>query len=442
MPDEVYSVSDITADIRGSLEDQFSGIWVEGEISNHRLPASGHHYFTLKDSFAQLSCVLFRGAAAKLPMTLKDGMQVQIRGNISVYEARGQYQLIAQTVQAKGAGDLQAKFEELKRKLEAEGLFDSEKKKPLPPFPKTIGIVTSPTGAAIRDMVNVFARRAPWVKLLIHPARVQGDEAAGEIVEGIQVLEKAEGFSRPDLIIVARGGGSIEDLWSFNEEIVARAIADCSIPVMSGVGHEIDFTIADFVADRREPTPSAAAENATPDGTALHRHLSVISDALDSRTVNAFGRLKKEVLSLKRELDAHQPRRRIQSRIQTLDFLGEKLDHILDVRLSSAKADLQSVGRAWSAIRPERVSSLGRERLQLVNRRLEEATPSRIRDGRKDIEALGAMLQSLSPDAIVKRGFSLTLDSDGNPITKISEVKKGDHITTKLSDGSIESTVG
>lgn len=441
MPDEVYSVSDITADIRGSLEDQFTGTWVEGEISNHRLPASGHHYFTLKDSFAQLSCVLFRGAAAKLPVTLKDGMQVQILGNISVYEARGQYQLIAQTVQAKGAGDLQAKFEELKRKLESEGLFDPERKMSLPVFPTRIGIVTSPTGAAIRDMLNVFARRAPWVKLLIQPARVQGDEAAGEIVEGIWVLEEANGFPRPDLIIVARGGGSIEDLWSFNEEIVARAIAGCSIPVISGVGHEIDFTIADFVADRREPTPSAAAENATPDAASLHRHLDSLSGALDSRTANALERRMKEVHSLKRELDAHQPRRRIQSRIQTLDFLGEKLDHILNVRISAAKADLHSAGRAWAAIRPERILSAERDRLDAVFRRFDEIPSEQIRDGRKDIESLRAMLQSLSPEATVKRGFSLTLDEAGNPVTSVKAVQKGDRITTKLSDGEVGSVV-
>ena len=298
MLDEVYSVSDITADIRESLEDRFNGVWVEGEISNHRLPASGHHYFTLKDSGAQLSCVLFRGAAMKSRIPLSDGMQVQAYGNISVYEARGQYQLIAQVVQPKGFGDLQAKFEALKRKLEAEGLFDPIRKKRIPSFPQRIGIVTSPTGAAIQDMINVLSRRAPWVEVMIQPVRVQGEGAAEEIAAGVRAFEIGAGIPRPDLIIVARGGGSIEDLWSFNEEVVARAIAEATVPVMSGVGHEMDFTIADFVADRREPTPSAAAENAVPDGESLMRHINLLQASLNGRVEGRIDNLSRQGGSL------------------------------------------------------------------------------------------------------------------------------------------------
>lgn len=290
MPEEVHSVSDITADIRASLEDGFHSVWVEGEISNLRRPGSGHSYFTLKDSFAQLSCVFFKGAASRSPVELRDGLQVQVQGDISVYEARGQYQLIAKVVQPKGAGDLQARFEALKRKLDAEGLFAPERKKPIPVFPTTIGIVTSPTGAAIRDMLNVFSRRAPWIRVVIYPARVQGEGSAEEIAAGVRAFDEGVIVPRPDLVIVSRGGGSIEDLWSFNEEVVARAIASCSIPVMSGVGHEIDFTIADFVADRREPTPSAAAENATPDSETLFRHLDILRASLDNRVAGHLDR--------------------------------------------------------------------------------------------------------------------------------------------------------
>ncbi|MDF1860646.1 MAG: exodeoxyribonuclease VII large subunit [Verrucomicrobiales bacterium] len=441
MPEEVYSVSDITADIRGSLEDQFTGIWVEGEISNHRLPASGHHYFTLKDSFAQLSCVLFRGSASKLSVPVKDGMQVQVFGNISVYEARGQYQLIAQLLQPKGAGDLQAKFEELKRKLDAEGLFDPSWKKAIPAFPRTIGIVTSPTGAAIRDILHVFARRAPWIRILIQPARVQGEGSAAEIAYGIKLLETSEQIPRPDLILVSRGGGSIEDLWSFNEEIVARAIAECSIPVMSGVGHEIDFTIADFVADRREPTPSAAAENATPDAEALLRHLSMLQDSLDSRLGNSIVHLQRSVLSLKRELDAREPGRRIQSWVQSLDFLGERLENALESRLVEARAEWQSAGRVLDSIRPEREVSRVRERLNYCHEKVSDVAERKLQESRHILDSVGSLLHSLSPEATVKRGFSMTLDEIGNPVTSISAVKSGDRLITKLVDGEIESVV-
>jgi len=217
MSNHIHTVAGITSRIRDNLESQFSGVWIEGEISNHRLPGSGHHYFTLKDPFAQLACVLFKGAAAKSPVRLCDGLQVQVYGNISVYEARGQYQLVAQFVQPKGYGELQAKFEALKRQLESEGLFDPANKKPIPTFPAAIGIVTSPTGAAIRDMINVLGRRAPWVRIIIYPVRVQGDGAAEEIAAGVRAFDAAAGALRPDLVIVARGGGSIEDLWAFND---------------------------------------------------------------------------------------------------------------------------------------------------------------------------------------------------------------------------------
>ena len=326
-PKQVFTVSEITGEIRESLEGRFGNLWIEGEVSNHRQPGSGHHYFTLKDSRSQLSCVLFKGAAARNPsVQLQSGIQVQIFGAISVYEARGQYQLIAQIVQPKGHGDLQAKFEALKRKLDAEGLFDSEKKKPIPVFPRSIGVVTSPTGAAIQDILNVLSRRAPWVKVYVQPARVQGEGSEDEIAAGIRAFSENPDMPKIDTLIVARGGGSIEDLWAFNEEVVARAIADSDIPVMAGVGHEIDFTIADFVADRREPTPSAAAENAVPDGEALHRHLEILSSAADNAADNRIGEMRRHTSSLLRELNAREPQRVIQNSAQSLDFLREKLD--------------------------------------------------------------------------------------------------------------------
>src|SRR5881396_906071 len=246
---KVFTVSELTRNIRGTLETKFGAVWVQGEISNYKLHPSGHQYFTLKDARAQIACVIFRNTMPPLRTTLADGAQVQVYGSVTVFEARGQYQLSVQILQPRGLGLLQAKFEALKRKLEAEGLFAVERKRPLPKFPRRIGIVTSPSGAAIRDILNVLKRRAPWLEILINPVRVQGTGAAAEIAVAISELATPNEHWQPlDLIVVARGGGSMEDLWEFNEEIVARAMAAAEIPIVSAVGHEIDFTISDFVA--------------------------------------------------------------------------------------------------------------------------------------------------------------------------------------------------
>src|SRR6266850_2291028 len=259
---KVFTVAELTRQIRGTLETKFGAVWVQGEISNYRPQPSGHRYFTLKDQRAAISCVIFRNTLPPSAPPITDGAQVQIYGNVTVFEARGQYQLNVQM--------LQAKFEALKRKLEADGLFDPARKRALPKFPKRIGIVTSPSGAAIRDILNVLSRRAPWLSILISPVRVQGSGAAQEIAVAIRELAKPnENFAPLDLIVVTRGGGSIEDLWEFNEEIVARTIFHSAVPIVSAVGHEIDFTICDFVADLRAPTPSAAAEILAADRTEI-----------------------------------------------------------------------------------------------------------------------------------------------------------------------------
>ncbi len=441
MAEQVHTVSGLTALIRDSLEGRFSGVWIEGEISNHRLPGSGHHYFTLKDAFAQLACVFFKGAAARCPVRLADGMRVQAYGNLSVYEARGQYQLVVQIVQTKGLGDLQAQFEALKRKLEGEGLFDAARKRPIPSFPRRIGIVTSPTGAAIRDMIHVLSRRAPWVRILIHPAKVQGDGAAEEIATGVRFFDAASGEMRPDLIVVARGGGSIEDLWAFNDEGLARAIAACSIPVMSGVGHEIDFTIADFVADRREPTPSAAAENAAPDGTALRRHLGRLREALEARTSQSFAYLQRHVLSLRREVEAREPGRRLSSWMQTVDFLEERMDRLVEARMQRWRAECDGVGRALAAIQPERALARHAGEAGFLAEAFDRAARRRLEDLDRRLRALGDLMESLSPEAVLRRGYSITTGPDGRPVTAAGQVAKGDHLRTRLADGEIASRV-
>src|SRR5213596_1399787 len=263
---KVFSVSELTRSIRGTLETKFGAVWVQGEISNYKILPSGHQYFTLKDQRAQISCVIWRDAMLPPRQPLLDGAQVQVYGTVTVFEARGQYQLNVQIIQARGVGILQAKFEALKRKLEAEGLFAPERKRSLLKFPRRIGIVTSPSGAAVRDILNVLRRRAPWLQILINPVRVQGTGAAQEIAVAIRELAVPNENWKPlDLIVATRGGGSIEDLWEFNEEIVARTIVDVGVPIVSAIGHEVDFTICDFVADLRAPTPSAAAELIVPD---------------------------------------------------------------------------------------------------------------------------------------------------------------------------------
>ncbi len=441
MPEQFYSVSDITADIRGSLEEQFRGVWIEGEVSNHRLPASGHHYFTLKDSFAQISCVLFKGAAKNNKIAPRDGMQVQVFGDVSVYEARGQYQIIAQVIQPTGFGDLQAKFEALKKKLDTEGLFAGERKKALPPFPTTIGIVTSPTGAAIRDILQVLRRRAPWIRVLIQPVRVQGEGSAQEIADGIRALTEDPEIPELDLLLVTRGGGSIEDLWSFNEEIVARAIADCPVPVITGVGHEIDFTIADFVADRREPTPSAAAENAAPDQTTLLQRIESVRDALGHRLEVSLENRRREVSALRREVNAHDPRRRLQSWAQSLDYLRERLDAILLSEILERRHQFDLAERAFQSISPKGLLREARERQLRLREKFLSQGEGRLQRDRQKSRALGELLHSLSPEMTIQRGYSLTLDSKGNLVTEASQVKKGDRVRTRLSGGEIESIV-
>ena len=326
----MFTVSELTRSIRGTLETKFGAIWVQGEISNYKLYPSGHQYFTLKDQRAQIGCVIWRDTMAPVRQPLTDGAQVQVYGAVTVFEARGQSQLNVQILQPRGVGLLQAKFEALKRKLEAEGLFAAERKRPLPKFPRRIGIITSPSGAAIRDMLNVLRRRAPWLQILINPVRVQGSGAAQEIAVAIRELAASnEAFAPVDLIVITRGGGSIEDLWEFNEEIVARAIFNSAVPIVSAVGHEIDFTICDFVADLRAPTPSAAAELIVPDITDLQRQIDGCTRALSRQLLN-----------------------RVREAQQRLDHARETLHRCLAHRIDSYKRSLLHIAAALQPRKP------------------------------------------------------------------------------------------
>ena len=439
---EVLSVAQLTRWISGLLESGIGSVWVEGEISNLRRQASGHSYFTLKDEESQLSCVLFARTASGQKTALRDGLQVQLHGEVSVYQPRGQYQLVVRLVQAKGEGQLQARFEELKRRLASEGLFDRERKRPLPRFPQRIGVVTSPTGAAIHDFLQVLHRRHPGLCVVINPVRVQGKGAAAEIATAIAELSAGgEGVGAVDVIVVTRGGGSLEDLWEFNEESVARAIAASAVPVVSAVGHEIDFSIADFVADLRAPTPSAAAELLAADGAEL----------LD-RCRSLVGRIAREATAL---IDSHtsreqllassvlfrEPLRRLEEARQTLDQVEEDLAGKLERRREQLRARISTMTALLAATHPGNRLTATRQGMGSLADRLQIPISRRLDRDRNRLERVSAALSALSPQATLARGFSITRDAEGKVITSATHVKRGDRILTQLAEGEIESKV-
>ena len=436
----VFSVSEITRTVRAVLEDEIGTVWVEGEVSNYRKQASGHQYFTLKDAQAQLACVWFaRGGSRLKQVALTDGMQVQVRGALTVYEARGQYQLNVQLVQAGGAGLLQAKFEALKRKLEAEGLFAAERKRELPGFPAVVGIVTSPTGAALRDMLHVLARRAPWLRVIVSPARVQGEGAAAEIAAGIAALNELA--APPDVIVVARGGGSVEDLWAFNEEVVARAIVASAIPVVSAVGHEIDFTIADFAADLRAPTPSAAAELIAPDAAELTRELGQWATQLRRQMSAALGAQRVRLDFLARSTFFREPEQRLAAAQQRTDLAEEALRRAMREHLVARRQDVGALLAALRQYRPDQLLALRRQHFDALRAKFQ----ARFDEARKEPKArftrLAAMLRLLAPTATLARGYSITTTTDGGTIRSITDVQRGTQIVTRLADGEVKSRV-
>src|SRR5437868_10706491 len=355
---KVLSVSELTRSIRGTLEAKFGAVWVQGEVSNYKAHPNGHQYFTLKDARAQIACVIWRDTMAPMPRKhsgLADGAKIQVFGTVSVFEARGQYQISVQIVQPRGLGVLQAKFEALKRKLDAEGLFDPARKRPLPKFPKRIGIVTSPSGAAIRDILNVLRRRAPWLQILISPVRVQGTGAAQEIAVAIRELAKPnENFAPLDLIVVTRGGGSMEDLWEFNEEIVARVIADVDVPIVSAIGHEIDFTICDFVADLRAPTPSAAAELIVPDIIDLRRRIDELAGCLQKCLRSFLEHQKTRLRFLSERTLARELLKRMHDAQQQLDLTRETIHRQVAHQLETWRRNFLHIAAALQSRNPAR----------------------------------------------------------------------------------------
>jgi exodeoxyribonuclease VII large subunit len=416
---KVFTVAELTRSIRGTLETKFGAVWVQGEISNYKLHPSGHQYFTLKDQRAQIGCVIWRDTMAPLRQPLADGAQVQVCGTVTVFEARGQYQLNVQILQPRGIGLLQAKFEALKRRLEAEGLFAAERKRPLPKFPRRIGIITSPSGAAILDMLNVLRRRAPWLQILINPVRVQGMGAAQDIAVAIrEFATPSDVFAPVDLVVVTRGGGSIEDLWEFNEEIVARAIFNSAVPIVSAVGHEIDFTICDFVADLRAPTPSAAAELIVPDMIDLQRRIDGCTRALGRQLLN-----------------------RVRDAQQRLDHVRETLQRCLMHKIDSYRRGLVHVAAALQARSPARELMLRRNRFADLQRRLIACPGHLLQNASHRFRHIEGILRVLGPDATLRRGYSITMNERGQIIRTIAAVRPKMKIRTRVTDGEFGSEI-
>lgn len=443
---KVVTVSELTSQVRRTLEAPFRSIWVSGEVSNLRLQPSGHAYFTLKDAGSQLSAVLFRGEAAATRAHLKDGTKVVLGGDLTVYEPRGQYQLRVTAVELQGVGALQAAFERLKQRLQAEGLFSPDRKRPIPRFPSRIGIVTSPSGAAIRDVLHVVGRRNPSLELVLWPSRVQGEGAAAEIAAGIHSLNQwsagGEEATRLDLILVTRGGGSLEDLWAFNEEVVARAIAASSLPVVSAVGHEIDFTISDFVADLRAATPSAAAELVTEDMFAARQRIPAVLGKLEALARRGLRFHQDRLKQISRAVARNHPQRVLEERSQRLDDLLVTLQRAGGLQLERAGDRMEAAEARWRRADPQRRLQLWRERIQALSARLAATGLAGLERKRFRMEKAVARAELLSPRKVLERGYSITLDAGTGAVVRgAGDARPGQKLRTILAVGEIASRV-
>jgi exodeoxyribonuclease VII large subunit len=434
----IYTVSEITAEVKATLESEFAAVFVEGEISNFTAATSGHLYFVLKDRGAQIKCVCFRSKARFLKFKPEDGRQVVVSGSLSVYEHRGEYQLYVEFIQPQGLGSLQLAFEQLKTRLQAESLFALEHKKPLPMLPCCIGIVTSPAGAAIQDILRVLRRRHETVRVLIYPARVQGEGAAQEIAAGIRALNR---FPDVDVLIVGRGGGSLEDLWAFNEEIVARAIFDSRVPVISAVGHESDFTIADFVADLRAPTPSAAAEIVVSQKSEIIDRVAALERRLHQAARFRLSQLRNRIF----ELSTHRVFASVESRLafyrQRLDELGFRLE-------TNLRSSISELYRRWQLLAADlnrfdllRAIHLRRQILSSLEDRLQARMHLYLQSVRSRMQALDGALQALSPLAVLERGYAICKDSEGKILRDARLLQVGDSFSVTLSKGIIDGRV-
>jgi exodeoxyribonuclease VII large subunit len=436
----VLSVAQLNRLARSLLEDNFPAVLVEGEISNFASPASGHWYFTLKDDQAQVRCAMFRNRSLMVKFRPRDGVKILVKAKLSLYEGRGDYQLIVERMEESGAGALQRAFEELKQKLQREGLFNPADKKPLPALPRHIAVITSPTGAAVRDIISVHGRRFPAIDITVVPVAVQGREAPAELSRALALVNRREGCLQDvDVILIGRGGGSLEDLWAFNDEQLARAIHASALPVISAVGHETDFTIADFVADIRAPTPSAAAELLSPDRSAIMQQFNAKARQL----VHLLqGRLVVENQYLRQlRLRLRHPGERLMQQMQRLDDLEARARRAMLKRLSDHKQGLRVLEQGMRAFSPAKVMHRESQRLLHLRQRLQAAAKIVLASRKQHLHEQVRALHTVSPLATLARGYSLTTSKDGTVIRRYSQLAPGDTITTRLAQGSITSKV-
>lgn len=432
---QILSVGALARSARVLLEERFNQIWVEGELSNFRKPGSGHWYFTLKDDAAQVSCAMFAGNNRRVRIPVKDGDRVLLRGRVSLYEARGSFQIIAEHIEPAGEGALRAAFDALKDRLAAEGLFDDSRKRSLPPRPQRIAVLSSASGAALRDFLHTIRRRYPAVEVLLLPVTVQGDRAGPEIVAALGQLATLD----VDLAVLTRGGGSLEDLWAFNLEAVARAMADSPVPLISAIGHQTDFTIADFVADLRAATPTAAAELITPDGTQLAHGLRQIEGAL-ATLIERHIADQQSALD-RRRLRLVDPRRDLEQQMRRADDLDLRLGRALQRRLRQRTDRLLELADRLQRQPPARRVAEARERLSQARQRLKRVQQQTQLERQQRVTAGLRMLDAVSPAKTLDRGFAAVLDSTGQVVSRADQVQPGDRLSAFLARGRLELTV-
>ncbi|MDD1792712.1 exodeoxyribonuclease VII large subunit [Enterovibrio sp. ZSDZ42] len=436
--ENIFTVSRLNAEVRLLLENEMGIVWLVGEISNLTVPVSGHWYFTLKDSRAQVKCAMFKGNNRRVTFKPTNGNQVLVRARLSLYEPRGDYQIIVESMQPEGDGMLQQQFEKLKMQLAAEGLFATHAKKTLPEQPRRVGIITSKTGAALHDILHVLKRRDPSLPVVIYPTQVQGKDAAIQIA---QAIGRANSRDECDVLIVGRGGGSLEDLWCFNEEIVARTIAASSIPIVSAVGHEVDVTIADFVADVRAPTPSAAAELVSRDTSVRSQQFSQRVDRLSHVLSRHLSRTQERLTRLQHRLAMHHPQARLQQQAQQFDELERRLYQSMRTQLQTDAQRLDRASQRLDRFSPANQLPGLNAQLGYSEQRLIESMRQQLRQQQHKLALQMETLDAVSPLATLARGYSITRASNNNVIRSQDDVKSGDRITTVLSSGEIQSTV-
>jgi exodeoxyribonuclease VII large subunit len=437
--ENIYSVSRLNREARQLLEGSFPVLWVEGELSNFLAHNSGHWYFSLKDSQAQLRCALFRAQSRKLGFQPKDGMQVRVRGRVSLYEGRGDFQLLVDHMEEAGEGKLRKAFEALKKRLSAASLFDPAHKKPLPEIPRAIGVITSPTGAALRDILSILKRRFPCAPIIIYPTLVQGETAAAAIA---QALHTANRRQECDVLILARGGGSLEDLWPFNEEIVAQAIFDSKIPLISGIGHEIDFTIADFVADKRAPTPSGAAEEVAPDRGELWQRLQQEKRHLLKQMHSKLGPAQQQLCWLQKQLQQQHPQRKLAEQAQQLDLCEAALLRLQNKLLHDRQAQLKTSLAQFLGQTPRHRIHHQHQLLNIQQEHFKTLIMKVLHQRQLDMANTATKLDTLSPLNTLKRGYAIVTHAKDGPILRSTkEVKQGSLLNLSLQDGSLDCRV-